>query len=408
MQFKHAQLDNGLTLVVEVNPSAASMAAAFFVRTGSRDETSRLAGVSHFLEHMMFKGTKRRNAFDINREFDEMGANYNAATSYENTVYYGAVLPEFQTRLVDLLCDMLRPSLRQEDFGVEKNVILEEIAMYQDQPHFRVQDKLMSAYFDNHPLGNSILGTNESIAALKRQDMQEYFDRRYSPGNMMVVGVGNMDFDAFVEKVSQMSSHWRPYEVTRERPSAPGVTGRCIIADEKVAREHIGIMSAAPSAQDDARYAAQLLAAIVGDTRGSRLFYALVEPAIADEASTAYEPLDGAGVFMTYISADGDRAAEAISVTQTQFARFAAEGPTDAEMLAAKNKIASSATLRGELPMGRLTAVGFDWVYRKEYIPLAEQIDRLFAVTRNDVMTVAGHYNLTAFTTVALGPMESL
>ena len=152
MEFKQTQLDNGLTIIAETTASA-SMAAGFFVRTGSRDETPEIAGVSHFLEHMVFKGTERRSAFEVNLAFDEMGAMYNAFTSEENTVYFGAVLPEYQGRLLDLLCDIMRPALREEDFTVEKQVILDEIALYEDQPSFRVYDKLMSAFFEGHPQG---------------------------------------------------------------------------------------------------------------------------------------------------------------------------------------------------------------------------------------------------------------
>ena len=146
MQFQQTQLDNGLAIIAEVNPSAASMAAGVFVRTGSRDETAEISGVSHFLEHMMFKGTPRRTALDVNREFDEIGANYNAFTSEENTVYFGAVLPAHQTRLLDILGDILRPALRGEDFETEKGVLLDEIARYQDVPGFRLYERYYCLY----------------------------------------------------------------------------------------------------------------------------------------------------------------------------------------------------------------------------------------------------------------------
>ena len=408
MEFKHAELANGLTIIVEANPSAASMAAGFFVRTGSRDEAPEVAGVSHFLEHMMFKGTQRRTTFDVNREFDDMGATYNAFTSEENTVYYAAVLSEYQTRVLDLLCDVLRPSLRREDFDVEKNVILDEIARYEDTPSYRVYEKLMAEHFAGHPLGNSVLGTAESIGALGLEQMQAYFERRYSPLNVTAVGVGKVEFDSFVEKVSQMCLHWKPFQAARETLPAPLLRTQRVIPDPKVTREHVGLMSPAPAGQDGARYAAQLVSAILGDVTGSRLFYALIDPAIADEAHMAYDLLDGAGAFVTFLSADADRAAEAVRIARAEFRKFLDEGPTDAEMRAAKNKIATGATLKGELPMGRLAAVGFDWVYRREYVPLADQIRTLFAVTAGEVLEVARRYDLTATTMLALGPLDEL
>ena len=172
MHFHHAELPNGLTIVAELNPAAQSVAAGYFVRTGARDETADVSGVSHFLEHMAFKGDDRHTAEDVNRIFDELGARYNASTREEITTYYAAVLPEYLPKTVEMLSGLIRPSLRTEDFDVEKNVILEEIGMYDDQPSFLAYDKAMAAHFAGHPLGQSILGSVESIAALTCEQMQ--------------------------------------------------------------------------------------------------------------------------------------------------------------------------------------------------------------------------------------------
>src|SRR5215813_5814698 len=166
MSFHSHQLPNGLTIIGETSPSARSVALGFFVRTGSRDETPEVSGVTHFLEHMVFKGTPRRSALEVNLDFDRIGANYNAFTSEENTVFYAAILPEYLPQAVDILADILRPSLRAEDFDMEKNVIIEEIGMYDDQPMMSAFDRAKRVYFAKHPLGNSILGTKESITAL--------------------------------------------------------------------------------------------------------------------------------------------------------------------------------------------------------------------------------------------------
>src|SRR5215475_7785718 len=171
MPFHSHTLPNGLQVIGEISPSARSVALGFFVRTGSRDETPEVAGVSHFLEHMVFKGTPHRSAFDVNRDFDRIGADYNAFTSEENTVFHAAILPEYLPQAVDILADILRPSLRNEDFDTEKQVILEEIGMYEDQPTWAAYDNAKRIYFADHPLGNSILGTPASIKALKRDQM---------------------------------------------------------------------------------------------------------------------------------------------------------------------------------------------------------------------------------------------
>src|SRR6478609_4908425 len=166
MPFHQQKLANGLTIIGETSPSASSTAIGFFVRTGSRDETPDVSGVSHFLEHMVFKGTPRRSALDVNCDFDRIGASYNAYTSEENTVFYAAVLPEYLPQAVDILADILRPSLRGEDFDMEKKVIIEEIGMYDDQPMWCAYDHAKKLFFNTHPLGNSVLGTKESITAL--------------------------------------------------------------------------------------------------------------------------------------------------------------------------------------------------------------------------------------------------
>src|SRR6516165_2461329 len=178
--FHSHVLKNGLQIISETSPSARSVALGFFVRTGSRDETAEISGVTHFLEHMVFKGTPRRSALDVNLDFDRIGANYNAYTSEENTVFYAAVLPEYLADAVDVLADILRPSLRADHFTTEKQVILEEIKMYEDSPGSMAWDHARRIYFADHPLGNTILGSTESITALTAGQMRAYFEGRYA------------------------------------------------------------------------------------------------------------------------------------------------------------------------------------------------------------------------------------
>ena len=208
MPFQTHRLANGLQIIGETNPSARSMALGFFVRTGSRDETPEVSGVSHFLEHMVFKGTPNRSALDVNRDFDRIGAHYNAFTSEENTVFYAAILPEYMPQAVDVLADILRPSLRDDDFDMEKNVIIEEIGMYEDQPMWSAYDHAKRIYFADHPLGNSILGSVESIKALTREQMHSYFNRRYVAPNITVVAAGNFDWPQLVALVERHCGDW--------------------------------------------------------------------------------------------------------------------------------------------------------------------------------------------------------
>ena len=206
MQFYEHTLDNGLKIVVELNSSVYSVAAGFFVRTGSRDETPEVSGVSHFLEHMAFKGNDKYSADDVNRIFDEIGANYNASTGEEVTMYYASVLPEYLDKTLELLTVLMQPSLAQEDFDMEKNVILEEIGMYDDQPAFTTYDNLMATHFANHPLGKSVLGTRESITALTSEQMRAYHADRYKAGNITLAVTGNTDFDTLIKLIEKHCS----------------------------------------------------------------------------------------------------------------------------------------------------------------------------------------------------------
>ena len=202
--------------MAECNGAAYSAAFGFFVKAGSRDETDEVAGVSHFLEHMAFKGTPTRSVDDVNREFDEMGAYNNASTGEEYTAYHAAVLPEYQTPAVRLLADILRPSLRETDFETEKQVIVEEIRMYEDQPPFGADERARALFFGDHPLGRSVLGTVQSIEGLTVAAMRDYFHRRYSPQNIVLVGTGKIDFEAFVDVAAECCGDWQQYGGTAQ------------------------------------------------------------------------------------------------------------------------------------------------------------------------------------------------
>ena len=310
LEFKQRTLDNGLTVIAECNDDAHTAAVGFFVKAGTRDEDKPLMGVSHFLEHMMFKGTDRRTADDVNREFDEIGANYNAYTSHETTVYYAQVLPEFFPRAIDLIGDMLRPALRTDDFDMEKNVILEEIGMYDDRPNWRLQDRLMEVYFRNHPMGYRVLGTSESIKALPVDAMRDYFATRYSPDNITVAAAGKVDFDAYVDLVSQAAAHWQPTGAKRDYTQPRVEAGDENMTDAAVTRHYMAMMCPGPSSQDESRYAARVLTDVIGDSEGSRLYWALVDPGLADEADFSHYPGDQVGAYLAYASCDPKRAGQ--------------------------------------------------------------------------------------------------
>ncbi|HVX60761.1 MAG TPA: pitrilysin family protein [Pirellulales bacterium] len=408
MQFRERVLPNGLEVVAECNDEARSAALGFFVKTGARDETDDVAGVSHFLEHMMFKGTPTRTADDVNREFDEMGAHYNAFTSEEKTVYYAAVLPEYMHSALGLLADIMRPSLREEDFNTEKKVIIEEIQMYADQPPFGADDHVRAVHFGRHPLGHSVLGTVESITALGVDAMRAYFQRRYSPKNIALVAAGKVDFDAFAAAAEEYCGAWEAFEAERSiEPAAPHSGFECLHRDAST--QEYGIQLAnGPSATDDDRYAAKLLATILGDDSGSRLYWDLVDPGIAEHASLGHYDYQGTGLYLTYLSCDPEYAAENLQRILDIYRTAECEGVTAAELEQAKNKINSRVVLSSERPRGRLFNLGSNWTHRRQYRSVKDDLETVDSVTLAQIAAVLKKYPLSTCTTVAIGPLKTL
>ena len=404
MRYDHHTLPNGLQIVGEHNPAAQSIALGFFVRTGARDETPEISGVSHFLEHMMFKGSERRSASDVNREFDEIGARNNAFTSEEMTVYYGAVLPEFQGRLLDLLADMLHPSLRQDDFDTEKKVILEEIAMYQDRPNRVAYELARETYHHGHPLGNSVLGSTESISALERDQMQAYFDRRYAANNVTLTLVGNYDWEAAVADAEKLCGDWQQADTPRERTKPTPFAQERMVVDAKRDRLYLFAVSPAPAAQEDERFAAEVLAEALGGGDGSRLYWALTHPGLADSAGIYYDANDGAGAYYAFASCDPTHAQQVMQVLRETLAATQEEPIPEDELARARRKIASQIVIGAETPMGRLTAVGFDWVYRGKIERLDELVERYRSVSGESVASLLATRPFDDLTLVALGP----
>jgi len=406
----HSQvLNNGLQIIGETSDSARSVALGFFVRTGSRDETAEVSGVTHFLEHMVFKGTPRRTALDVNRDFDRIGAHYNAFTSEENTVFYAAILPEYLPQAVDILADILRPSLRLEDFEMEKNVIIEEIGMYEDQPMFAAYDHAKRAYFAEHPLGNSILGTPESIRALAREQMQAYFERRYVAPNITVVAAGNFDWPRFVAMVLEQCGGWNAGPSGRQGVSETRGSGAFqVIPKSKVTQEHVFLISPGPPVESPLRYAADTLALALGDDSGSRLYWTLVDPGLAESADCSFHDYQGTGSFYTSFSCEPRRTEENLALVLQVLRQVQEEGITEEELQQAKSKIGSRVVRGSERPMGRMQAIGMAWTYLHEYRTVDDDLKAFDAVTPAAIREVLDRYPLGQTTTLALGPLETL
>ncbi len=409
MKFHETKLANGISVIAELNPSVLSVAAAFFVRTGARDESAEVAGVSHFLEHMAFKGDGKHSADDVNRIFDEIGARYNASTSEETTMFYAAVLPEYLPAVFEVLAGLLRPSIRTADFEVDAKVILEEIGMYEDQPSFIAYENAMKTHFGGHPLGQSILGSKASISALKRDQMAQYHDEHYRGGNITIAVAGNTDWDEVLKLANEWCGKW-PAGL-RTATHRRGEPQRGQIGDRE-GFEHAAACDANGRRplrdQPDLRLAAELLSVIVGDDSGSRLYWDLVDPGLAESADLSYNEYEGSGAYLTYLCSTPESTADNLRRIAAIYDDVNEHAVTEEELEQAKNKVASRIVLRSERPMGRLSSLGSNWVYRGEYRSVQDDLDSFRKITIDDIRELLAAYPLGQLSTAAVGPLAAL
>jgi len=412
VKFLHERLPNGLDVVAEVTDAALSTSIGFFVKTGARDETDVEWGVSHFLEHMVFKGTHDLSADEINRRFDWMGASANAFTSEEDTAYHAAVLPEQQLEVTALLARMMRPALREEDFDTEKKVIVEEIRMYDDQPPFGADDRCRASFFNRHPLARSVLGTVESIEGMPVEVMRDYHRRRYSPGNIVLAATGAVDFPLLVESARRWCGDWEPLEVPTRRVTAARRPAGGSATLEHITRptstlEYAVLMSDGPTGDDEERFAAKLLATILGDTSGSRLYWALVDTGEAEQASCHHQDFLDAGLFATQLSCDPEDAGALLARIDELYREAAVKGVGTAELEQNRNKLAGRWVLLGERPRRRLFDVGPEWAHSGTYRSVADDLRTIENLSLDDVRDVLDRWPLHGpGSTVLAGPLS--
>lgn len=399
VQFRRTTLDNGLQIIAEINPQGYTASFGYFVRTGARDEEDAIAGVSHFLEHMMFKGTQSRSAADVNRELDELGGQSNAYTSEEQTVYYATVIPKYQNRIVDLLTDIMRPTLRIEDFETEKQVILEEIAKYDDQPPFGAFERSMENYFAGHGLGRRVLGTVDTVSSLTADQMREYFERCYSPESLLFVAAGRVDFDQLVGQLSRATAHWKPAgsRIVRVPPQA-AVPSREVLAAHDAGQAYSIRLGPAPGANDLDRYPMRLLATILGDETGSRLFWELIDTGRAELAATWTQEFDETGLVFHYLICAPEDLEENLATVDRVIETLQDEGVSEEELQQAVNKTVAGLVLQSERPSNRLFSVGNNWQSRGVYDPLDDTLARYRQVTCQQIQHVLQKYPLRPIT----------
>lgn len=405
--YREHRTPSGLRVLVETNPDALSAAAGFFVATGSRDEAPEVEGVSHFLEHMCFKATKRRDALAVSRALDELGSRANAYTSWDRTVYFAQVLPEHLRAVIELLAEMIDPALSDEDFATEKNVILEEIEMYNDRPEFLLFEALMAERFHGHALSGRILGTRESITNLEAAAMRAYHRARYRSSNLVLAVAGRCDAEEVFRWADALPA-------IGDGAGAPAVSPAPAVrrGDARVSRPqdqlvHAVLAWSGPTCADvRASYAAGILGILLGDAEGSRLAWALTHPGIAESVGAGLLPFRDTGLLYVSWSATPGRVAEVESILAGELARLVAAPPEGAELERARTKFAARTILGSESPMNRMRGLGTEAVQGLPYLSLDDELALLLSIEPGEVVAVAAGLAAPPENRACIGPLE--
>ena len=384
-----ATLANGLRVLVEPRPDRP-LSLGIWARLGSRDEPAERAGITHFLEHMVFKGTTRRTAFQISEEIDALGGYLNAVTSKEYTAYYVDVLPEHLEDALDVLADLVRnPLFRPEDIEREKGVVLEEIRMQEDDPQDRVFELFSERLWDgDHPLARPITGRAETVSRFTRDDLLERF-ALYDAERLFVVAVGGVEPERVYKAVEAQLGDLgvAPKALPGRTPPTP--RGGLHLEDRDLQQAHVCLGTAGVGQHDPRRYALELLNAILGGGMSSRLF-----KRIREELGLAYAVVSSAsyfsdcGSFVIYLGTEPKNAPQAVEICREEIEKLVQEPVPPDELERAKEKLKGNLLLGLEGSHARMMRLGISEIYGT-HRPLDEVLARLRAVTAEDVQRLA-------------------
>ena len=404
-RFSRTTLDSGVTVVTERMDSVRSVSVGFWFDVGARDEPDVMAGTSHFIEHLLFKGTPARSAKDIADTFDAVGGDINAFTGKEFTCYYARILDEDLPMAMDVLSDMLVNSkIDPGEFESERRVILEEIAMHEDAPDELVHDLFFRAMWDGHPLGRPVLGYNQTISGVAREHVVDYWRERYLPPNMVVAAAGNLDHDALVEAVQERFS---PREGTRTLRSGTGPDSRTGVSVHRRPTEqaHIAIGTNGYSRKDPLRFPFGVVNSVLGGGMSSRLFQEIREKrGLAYSVYSYHSMYAEAGLFCAYAGTTPGRAREVLSIVRGQLEDVAEKGLTPDEFERAKGHMRGSLVLSLEDPGGRMSRLGKSEISHGETLTVNQLLARISSVTPEDARRAAERVLSQPMTTTVLGP----
>lgn len=409
-------LPGGLRVITEAVPNVRSASFGVWVGVGSRDESPSLAGTSHYLEHLLFKGTRRRSAMEIAAEVDAVGGEMNAFTTKEYTCFYARVLDADLPLAVDVVCDMITSSVVSSgDVDNERGVVLEEIAMNEDDPGDVVHDAFAAALFGDSPLGRPILGTVDSINALTRQQVAGYYRRRYRPPNIVIAAAGNLDHATVVRQVRSAFKRAGAVGEPDALPAPPraGTPNRhevghpVSVVNRRTEQANVVLGTPGMARTDDRRYALGVLNAALGGGMSSRLFQEIREKrGLAYSVFSYASQYAGAGLFGIYAGCLPEKVDEVLAICRDQLVEVAERGISDDELARGKGQLRGAAVLGLEDTSSRMSRLGKSELVYGELLSVDAMLERVDAVTLDEVSAVATDLLRGRLNLAVVGPFD--
>ena len=389
--IQKAELSNGVVVVTEKMPQVRSVSVGIWLNTGSRSESPEQNGIAHFIEHMVFKGTSRRTAEEIAQSVDSVGGMLDAFTAKEMTCFNAKVLDEHLPVAVDVLSDLvLRPIFDEGDIAKEKQVVLEEIKMEEDNPEYLIHELFTQNFWHGHPLGRPILGTPETVSRFSRDAVLESYELWYAPNHVVIAAAGNLEHAQLVDLVVREFGE-EERSASSSAAAAPE-TRACVEQRDKRELEQVHIVLGVPSypLAHERRYAASLLNIILGGGMSSRLFQNIRErQGLAYAIESDLAPYTDSGVLSVYAGTSRESAAKLIRSVCEEFRRAREEGVSAEELRRAKDHLKGSMMLSLESTSARMSNLARQVMYLNRFITLDEMLTSIENVTREEVLTIA-------------------
>lgn len=389
--FERSEPLKGVRLVTERMPHVRSASVGLWVEVGSRDEPDELAGASHLLEHLLFKGTPTRSAREIAEALDAVGGELNAYSAKEHTCYYARALDVDLPMATEILCDMFRNALiRDADLEAERKVVLEEIAMANDVPEDRVQELFGATLWPDHPLGRPVIGTGETVGRMDRRSLLDFYRSRYRSGRLVVAAAGNVDHDALGRMIAETLDPDEGRFRRDPQDDPPLLRPRAVAERRSTEQAHLVWGTTGLPRTDPDRYALAVLNAAFGGGVSSRLFQEVRESrGLAYAIYSHFGSYVESGVFAVYAGTQESTASEVLGIVRDEAAEVAGGGISPEETERAKGQVKGGLVLSMDDPGGRMARLGKAELVHGEVLSVDELLDRVDAVTAEDVTRVA-------------------